>query len=558
MKNHGKKMVDAALLRQVIDLVPHYIFAKNANGVYVLANKTVAQAYGTTIDNLEGKTDADFAKSAEEVAGFRRDDNEVLRSGMPKIIEEIITDGNYDQHLLQTIKIPFSFPDKDSPCVLGLCMDITERRRAEKQIEFLAHHDPLTGLVNRTQLKVALSSLIESNKQFAVLFLDLDHFKRINDSLGHGVGDEYLKGIATRLTGKLDKTDTVCRAGGDEFVIVLPEADAEKARQVATCLLAATSDSIASAGIALTGSCSIGIALHPEHGNSCDLLMRHADSALYVAKDAGRNTFAFFTKELEQISTRKLALYNGLKVALKSNDELELHYQPIVDAATGRWVAFEGLLRWTSATLGTVSPAEFIPLAEDTGIIESIGDLVIARAFSSQEELLKDLEIYIAINISARQLVTLNFEQKLRNLCDTHGGCLNRIVLELTESVFLADADHAIRVLTSLSKSGVRIAIDDFGTGYSSLSYLRKLPIFALKIDRSFVTECTTNVDDATIIRTILAMAKSLRLHVIAEGVETEEQATFLKEEGCQCLQGYLFSKALPCRRIAQLLRENI
>lgn len=548
----GPDMVDAALLRQVIDLIPYFIFAKDAEGTYVLANECVARAYGTTVTQLEGKKDADFEKSAEETANFRRDDAEVLRTGVPKIIEEQMTDAANNVHLLTTTKIPFAFPDPSSHCILGLCIDITERRQAEQRIEFLAHHDPLTSLVNRTQLSMTLARLIDADRSFALLFVDLDHFKRINDSLGHCIGDAYLIGIARRLESLVGTEDTVCRAGGDEFVIVLPGANAVKAQLFTDRLLRAINEPVESAGLMLTGSCSAGIALFPEHGASADMLMQRADCALYVAKDAGRNTSVFFTDQIEIVAKRKLDLYHGLKSAI-GLDEMHQVYQPIVSADSGRLVGVEALARWTSGNLGPVSPAEFIPLAEDTGLIESVGSWAMTEACRAQAQLARQgLDLYVAVNVSARQLLSQGFEAALRRTCVAEGGDLTRLVIEVTESIFLDNMDHVIRVLHSLSRSGVPVSVDDFGTGYSCLSYLRRLPITTLKIDRAFVTNCTSSLEDASMVRTILAMAKSLHLSVVAEGVENEDQAAFLRAEGCQSLQGFLYARPMP---LSDLLR---
>jgi len=541
----GPDMVDAALLRQVIDLIPYFIFAKDAEGTYVLANECVARAYGTTVAQLEGKKDADFEKSAVETANFRRDDSEVMRTGMPKTIEEKMTDAENNVHLLATTKIPFAFPDPSSPCILGLCIDITEQRRAEQHIEFLAYHDPLTGLANRIQLGTTLDCLIGAGRPFALLFIDLDHFKTINDSLGHAIGDAYLIGIARRLESAVGKEDTVYRTGGDEFVVVLPDVDAARAQTFTDQLLGSINEPVESADLTLTGSCSVGIALYPEHGDSADLLMRHADCALYVAKDVGRNTSMFFTDQIESVAKRKLELYHGLKSAIQL-DEIWQVYQPIVSAASGRIIGVEALMRWTSGKLGPVSPAEFIPLAESTGLIESLGNWTMIEACRAQVQLAQQgLDLYMAVNISARQLLSQDFEATLRRTCNAEGGDLTRLVIEVTEGIFLTDLDHVIDILRSLSRSGVSVSVDDFGTGYSSLSYLRKLPIATLKIDRAFVTNCTSIFEDASIVRTILAMAQSLRLSVVAEGVENEDQAAFLRAEGCQSLQGYLYARPM-------------
>jgi len=321
--------------------------------------------------------------------------------------------------------------------------------------------------------------------------------------------------------------------------------DAARAQTFTDQLLGSINEPVESADLTLTGSCSVGIALYPEHGDSADLLMRHADCALYVAKDVGRNTSMFFTDQIESVAKRKLELYHGLKSAIQL-DEIWQVYQPIVSAASGRIIGVEALMRWTSGKLGPVSPAEFIPLAESTGLIESLGNWTMIEACRAQVQLAQQgLDLYMAVNISARQLLSQDFEATLRRTCNAEGGDLTRLVIEVTEGIFLTDLDHVIDILRSLSRSGVSVSVDDFGTGYSSLSYLRKLPIATLKIDRAFVTNCTSIFEDASIVRTILAMAQSLRLSVVAEGVENEDQAAFLRAEGCQSLQGYLYARPM-------------
>ncbi|MBT9556536.1 MAG: EAL domain-containing protein [Myxococcales bacterium] len=554
----GEPKVEAALLRQVIDLIPHYIFAKNAEGVYVLANECVANAYGTTVFELEGKTDADFSHSPDETKGFRRDDQAVLSTGKPRVVEEVMTDTHGQSHLLHTTKIPFYFPDANSPCILGLCMDITERRQHELQIRFLALHDSLTGLGNRTTLKTALDQQIQAHEPFALLFFDLDHFKTINDSLGHTVGDRYLVEISERVKGCVGDKGTVCRAGGDEFLVVLPRVGHLEAARVAESALTAIRAPVESAGMNLLGTSSVGIALYPEHGSSVEVLMSQADGALYAAKTAGRDAVAFFTHDIETAAKRKLAIHNGLKAAIAAGD-VRTCYQPIVDASSRRIVGVEALSRWTSLELGVVSPAEFIPLAEETGIIQSVDDLALTDALRTQAAWARrGFDIHVAVNLSARQFQSQGFEEKLLHLCRAQGGNLNRLALEVTEGVLLTSIDRCAKVLASLRRSGVSVSIDDFGTGYSSLAYLRKLPISTLKIDRSFVMDCTNDPDQAAIVRAIIAMAKALRLHVVAEGVETEEQAALLCDEGCEYFQGYLFSRPVSAQEVFELRDKRL
>jgi diguanylate cyclase (GGDEF)-like protein/PAS domain S-box-containing protein len=549
----------SSFLRQVIDLVPHYIFAKDTEGRFVLVNRALADAYGSTVEEIIGKTDADFAKSPEEAANFRKDDLEVINTGTPKLIEaESITDAQQRMRVLQTTKIPFTFAGTTRPGLLGIAIDITEGKETERKIEFLAHHDYLTGLPNRSRLEPFLNEPLATNETFCLLFIDLDYFKHINDSLGHAVGDAFLQTIAGRIREALPPHDFVCRAGGDEFIVVLRSTDRDQVQARAQQLLDVISDPILVDSMSLSSSCSIGISVAPEDGTSVGTLMKHADSALYAAKARGRNTVQRYTQALNAAAGRRLAMYNGLRTAAKQK-ELDLLFQPIVHAHSRAFVSVEALLRWKSKELGSVSPAEFIPLAEETGLVGALGDWVIEETFRTQEAWSNEgLDLNVSINISARQLLQPGFEKHFRELCSASGARLDRLTLELTEGVFLTDAEAARKILASLADSGAKVSIDDFGVGYSSLNYLRRLPLSYLKIDRSFVQDCTQNAEDASIIRTILALAKNLRLGVVAEGVETESQAEFLRNEGCDLMQGYLFARPLSAREIARVLHHEV
>lgn len=543
-----KKSIPAAssFFRQMIDLVPHFIFVKDTEGRYILANESVAKAYGVSAEQICQLRDADLAPCSGEAAGFRRDDLEVLRTRKVKHINEVITDCNGNIRELMTTKVPFDSPET-GPGVLGICIDVTERNAALRKIAYLAQHCHLTGLPNRSQLAVFLDdSTRNDDPPYALLFVDLDNFKNINDSLGHEVGDAFLKYISARFEQVCDPKDFVCRFGGDEFIFVLCNTSADAASVFSSKLLRIVAEPVTIEGMTLASSCSIGIAQSPEHGTAKNVLMKHADAALYKAKARGRNTFQWYSEELQYAADRRLFIYNGLQAATR-NAELELYVQPIVDARSGAYISAEALLRWRSRERGLIPPDEFIPLAEEAGLIGMIGNWVIEEACRTQRAWLdRGIDLHLNVNVSARQLLEPGFERHFRETCDATGVPPEKIGIEITEGVLLGDVEVACSVLSSLAGSGVTISVDDFGVGYSSLSYLRKLPLCFLKIDRSFVKDCVENSDDAALVRTIIMLAKNLKLKVVAEGVETEAQVNFLRAEGADLFQGYLFAKPMP------------
>jgi len=429
--------------------------------------------------------------------------------------------------------------------------EIAERRAAEARLDHLAHHDPLTGLPNRLafdeKLDDALRRTEHGGGQLAVFFIDLDRFKSINDSLGHAVGNELLRLAAGRLAQRMQPADVVARPGGDEFVCLVEGVRGRaEAQAVATAILEQFRLPFLVGGNDLMLSATVGISLFPGDGRAVDALVRNAETAMYRAKAAGANASRFYEPEMTAYATERLRLERQLRRSL-GGEGLSLDYQPQVDAATGRLLGAEALARWSSAELGPVSPARFIPIAEETGIIVDLGEWVLREA--CRQLAAWDRQGFrlpkLSVNVSVRQVERPEIVERLGAILGETGIAAERLELEITESVIMA-ADDTLEVLESLRRRGIRLSVDDFGTGYSSLSYLKMLPIARLKIDRAFVAGIGRSPGDEAIIRTVVTLARSLGLDLIAEGVETPAQADFLARAGCAAFQGYLHGRPLP------------
>ena len=461
---------------------------------------------------------------------------------------------------------PVSLEDTGNPTntyFIAIKQDITQRKAAEKQVQFLAYYDALTGLPNRTLLQDRLSKALAGARRrkdkVALLFLDLDGFKTINDSLGHSVGDLVLQEVAERLKRFAREQDTVARVGGDEFLIVLTAVkDAADAAVAAERLMHAMTVELVIQGRSLSISCSIGIGIFPEHGTDGETLIKNADAAMYCAKESGCNSFRFFSEGMNAEAMERLTLEHGLRLALEKR-ELFLVYQPQMDIATGKTTGLEALLRWQHPELGLVRPDKFIRIAENSGLIIPIGEWVLRTACSQarkwQDEGL--LAVPVAVNVSAVQFRQEDFCELIGRVLWETGLAPQYLEMELTESLLLSNAHVTLSVLQNLRAMGLKLAIDDFGTGYSSLSYLRQFPVSKLKIDRSFIRDVAVNPDDAAITTAIIGMAKSLNLKVIAEGVEDEAQMSFLRARQCDEIQGYYFSKPLVVEKVADKLRGD-
>ncbi len=447
--------------------------------------------------------------------------------------------------------------------VADLRKEIQSRKLDQERIYWLAHYDALTGLPNRMLMAERSQQAIRLAQQngtpLAVMFIDLDHFKHVNDSLGHRVGDDLLVEIAKRLRAIVRDRDTVARLGGDEFLLLLQGANAQGAARVASKLQEAGRQPYQIGHHELTMAPSMGIALFPQDGEDFDTLTQAADTAMYRAKADGRNTYRFFTPEMHAQSMRALRLENALRRALERN-QLELHYQPQVTIEDGTIRSVEALLRWNHPDLGAVSPAEFIPIAEDTGQILQIGEWVLRTALAQlrawQMQGLTDLTV--AVNLSAVQFRQPQLPELVGRILDEAIMPASQLELELTEGVAVNDPRSAIVTMDQLHARGVRLSMDDFGTGYSSLSHLKRFQIYKLKIDQSFVRDLGHDPNDRAIVSAIIRMAQALGMRTTAEGVETAEQLAYLREQGCDEAQGYFLSRPMPAEQITALIRERL
>ncbi|WP_413298821.1 EAL domain-containing protein [Bacillus sp. 1P10SD] len=462
---------------------------------------------------------------------------------------------------LEVFGSKIEYEGKDA--IIGTIIDITDRKNTEQMIKHMAYHDQLTDLPNRYLLKEKMDELIressENNNVFALLFLDLDRFKIVNDTMGHEIGDKLLIEVSARLRDCLDEKDIISRYGGDEFTILLPMSNVDRAREVAKSILISLSNPLQLNYHEVFVTPSIGISMFPDHGFTYDMLIKHADLAMYFAKSLGKNNYQFYTNDLIDQSQYELDLEIKLRKGLERN-EFILYYQPQFNLHTNQIIGAEALIRWDHPEKGLISPAEFIPVAEETGLIIQLGEWALRTACYQnkkwQDEGLPP--ITIAVNISAKQFFQSNLAEIVEKILFETDLEAKYLELEITESMTM-DVERAITTLVELKKIGVKVSMDDFGTGYSSLNYLKRFPIDKLKVDQSFIRDSTTDPNDETIVKTIIAMAHNLKLQVIAEGVETKEHVYFLLEQKCTEAQGYFFSKPVSTEEFEKfyIIAEN-
>lgn len=434
----------------------------------------------------------------------------------------------------------------------GLELEVEQRRVAEHRVEHLATHDPLTNLHNRRGLYEQLSELIYRSQRYkyssAIIYVDLDGFKHVNDHFGHEAGDRLLTQVAANFKAIVRQTDSVARIGGDEFIVLITDIDGETSLITKIeSLLKEASRPLEFKGHKIAIGASIGIALYPEHGDDVETLLHHADQAMYQAKNQGKNTFRFFTEDINEKAHRQRELQDSLRKALP-NDEFSVFFQPIVDGMTGQVVSAEALLRWYSAKLGQVFPDEFIPAAESAGLIPELGCWVLKKALATGAEWNKrfGVELRIAVNASSIQFRNNLLFDTIQEQIDTHAWNPDLLEVEITEGLLLDDSAEVNTYIQAISDCGVRLSVDDFGTGFSALSYLKNYPVSTVKIDRSFIMDLPGDKENAVLVQAIIAMAHGLRLEVIAEGVETAEQWEYLRSLECDFVQGYYFGKPMP------------
>ncbi|UCU98286.1 EAL domain-containing protein [Acidovorax radicis] len=546
-----------ANLASVVNAMPDMVFLKDANGVYLSVNPVFERFAGRPERQIVGCNDFDLVAPAE-AERFRKYDQRAMQAWQPLVYEETLTfvEDGYQGHF-ETIKTPIRDLHGRVTGVLSVCRDITDRKRSEQEIERLAFYDALTGLPNRRllldRLQRSIAACQRTKNLGALLFIDLDNFKDLNDTLGHDMGDQLLAQVATRLVGSVREADTVARFGGDEFVVMLEalapdvQSAANQTETIAEKLLASLNQPFALDGGQHYSTPSIGITLFGDERLTVDELLKRADLAMYQAKAAGRNTQRFFDPDMQAAVNARSNLEADLRQGL-ARGELLVHYQPVVDHQS-QLLGAEALVRWRHPERGMISPGDFIPLAEQTGLILPLGQYVLQTACEQLQHWGRHpstAHLTVAVNVSARQFRQPDFVAQVLQTLQNHNADPRKLKLELTESLLLGDIEDTIARMVQLKSEGVGFALDDFGTGYSSLSYLKRLPLDQVKIDQSFVRDVLTDPNDAAIVRTILALAKSLDLQVVAEGVETVGQLTFLRLHGCEAFQGFLFGRPGP------------
>ncbi|MBI3777277.1 MAG: EAL domain-containing protein [Gammaproteobacteria bacterium] len=550
-----------AQLGRILDDSTNEIYVFNPESLhFVQVNQGGQRNLGYTMDELKTLTPVDLMPE------ISRQDYETILASLrrgevqTRVLESVHLRKDNTRYPVE-VRLQLSHVES-APAFVAIVQDITERRQSQLELHRLAHHDALTGLPNRVLLQIRLNQTVRDaeliERLVAVMFLDLDYFKTINDTLGHEIGDQLLQAVAGRLQASVRRGDTISRLGGDEFAVVLANvAHVDDVTFIAKKIIGQFASPFSIGGHELFISVSIGITLYPLDEGDATGLLRDADIAMYRAKELGRNRFQFYTSELNIRSIRRLELEMGLRQAIE-REEFALYYQPLVDMKTGRIRGMEALLRWQHPKFGLIQPLEFIPLAEETGLIIPIGEWVLKTACAQTKTWHENgfPGLQVAVNLSSKQLRDKNLINVVKQAFGAAGLAARYLDLELTESVLMQDMELAATILKELKAVGVSFSLDDFGTGYSSLSYLKRFPVDYLKIDRSFVHDITADSFGAGLVQAIIAMAKVLNIKVIAEGVETRAQMELLSSYGCDVVQGYYFSTPLVVETFTGLLQD--
>lgn len=558
IERHKKTEHQLRKLSLAVQHSPNMVVIANAKSVIEYCNPAFCEVSGYQLEEVLGRK-TNLLKSGLTGLGTYRKLWSAIRSG--KVWHGEFLNRKKDGELFWCLEsiAPVKNAEGVTTHFVSVIHDINDRKKSEETIKHLAYFDPLTNLPNRTLFKERLEQAIYHGRrspiQFAVMYLDLDRFKNINDTLGHVVGDKLLQEAGRRITACLREQETVARLGGDEFAIIGLDLRAPSdAGEIAMRVVNSIAEPFLIEGHEFSISTSLGISIYPDDATDIEQLISHADDALYAAKRSGKNKFEFFNQESNALALRRLTLENHLRHSLERN-ELSLVYQPKINLKTSEIVGAEVLLRW-NPSLGQVGPDEFIPIAEDTGLIVEIGSWVIRTACLGYMQQLHrpDRDLPLAINLSARQFKQDNLLEIIDTIILETGIPANRLEFEITESMLMTNPEQAIKQMHGFKERGITLAIDDFGTGYSSLAYLRRFPVDKLKIDKSFVRDVSMNHDDACIVESIIALAHSLGLKVVAEGVETGMQVEFLQERNCDEVQGYYFYRPMPLDELRQIL----
>jgi len=584
LKEHNSE-----LLKLLTQNLPDMLWVKDLNGKYIYVNQSICDGLLMAKDTQEpiGKGDVFFALREREAHKDKPNwhtfgelcfdsDQTVIDNDEAMKFEEY---GNVKGELLylEVYKAPFYDKNGKTIGTVGAGRDITKLKKIQTdlqsslkiledqriQLDYQANHDALTGLPNRVlfmdRLTQSVISAKKNSKYVAVLFVDLDNFKEINDSLGHHVGDKVLVSISQKILTKMRTSDTLCRLGGDEFSVILNDIESiDDIPDIILTLMQSVKEPLLLNGTNLYISMSIGVSVYPNDGDSANELLKNADAAMYKAKDDGKDNYCFYDEAMTKKAYDRIFLETALREAL-IKDEFVVYYQPQMNAKENTVIGMEALVRWQNPSLGLVAPYKFIPLAEETGMIVKLDRLVMKQAVDQflkwYEEGLNPKKL--SINLAVKQLEETDFIDFIKGLLGKHINEISKLIeLELTESQIMNNPERSIAVLEELNSLGISIAIDDFGTGYSSLAYLKRLPISKLKIDKSFIDDIDENLEDAAISKTIISLCKSLNLKVIAEGVEREEQKDFLLKNGCDFIQGYLYSRPLPADDMTKYLKK--